>query len=855
MSEQDEKPIIIDQPDQAVDNRTSAEYGSDSISVMEGLEAVRKRPGMYIGDTGERGLHHLVYECVDNSIDEALAGHCSEVFVTIHIDNSISVSDNGRGIPVAIHKELGIPAIELVLSRLHAGGKFDKGSYKVSGGLHGVGVKCVNALSEWCEVTVCRDGFKHFIKFERGPLTVPLKVLEASTHRGTQISFKPDRDMFTVLEYKWDILAKRLRELAFLTPGLTIHLTDERPADGERHEVFLFPQGLSQFVKHLNAAKVAAHEVVYIRTSKDGVEAEIAFQYNDGYAENIYCYCNNISNEGGTHLTGFQTALTRTINKHLKTVPKFKNETDITGSDVREGLTAVVSVKVPEPQFEGQTKSKLGNAEVRGIVESIVNDKFGQWLEQHPKESIIIIEKCLTASRAREAAAKARDLTRRKSALDGFSLPGKLSDCASKDPAQSEIFLVEGDSAGGSAKQGRDSKIQAILPLRGKLINVEKARLDKVLANEEIRSLISAVGCGIGHDEFDVTKARYHKVIIMTDADVDGSHIATLLLTFFFRQMKPLIEAGYVYMAKPPLYKVKRGKTERYVESDEKMDAFLLELGLDGVSVLRAGASQAMSPSELNKILATIKQTARASNAIERHGVEFLELLRHSKPAEGQFPISRITVREDDGTTSLHYPFTKDDEKAVLDAALKRLQPNDTLQSKAKDAAEPSADELLPETIAAEDDSIDDEAEVAALHTNIELIELHERNALIELERRFAEVGTSLAAFLPIDGVLFSIKAGNDKELIAHSLPDLFEEIKGLGKQGLTIQRYKGLGEMNPDQLWDTAMDPSKRTLISVTMDDAIRAEELFSLLMGDVVPPRRRYIERHAATMKDLDI
>ncbi|MEN9361098.1 MAG: gyrase subunit [Verrucomicrobiota bacterium] len=823
-------------------------YDAESITAMEGLEAVRKRPGMYIGDTGERGLHHLVYECVDNCIDEALAGHCNEITATIHIDNSISVADNGRGIPVAVHSVYGVPAVEVVLSKLHAGGKFDKNTYKVSGGLHGVGVKCVNALSEWCEVTVCRDGFKHFIKFEKGPLTVPLKQLEATHKRGTTISFKPDRDMFSAHEYKWDILSKRLRELAFLTPGVAITLVDERPAEGERRETFLYPDGISQFIKHLNASKLACHEVVYFKTAKDGVEAEISFQYNDGFAENIYCYCNNISNEGGTHLTGFQTALTRSINAYFKTIPKFKNESNITGNDVREGLTAVVSVKVPEPQFEGQTKSKLGNIEVRGIVESIVNDKFGQWLEEHPKEGSLIVEKCLLASRAREAAAKARDLTRRKSALEGFSLPGKLSDCASKDPAVSELFLVEGDSAGGSAKQGRDSGFQAILPLRGKLINVEKARLDKVLANEEIRSLISAVGCGIGHDEFDISKARYQKIVIMTDADVDGSHISTLLLTFFFRQMKPLIEAGYLYLAKPPLYKVKKGKTERYVESDENMDAFLLELGLDGLQA-KHGNGAPMSPSELNRILALIKQTARCRNAIERHGVEFEELIRNCKPRENVFPVSRIHVREDDGTTTDRYAFSPEEEKQFVEEALKRLAPDTA--GKPVEGEEAEAEDLIP---AIDDTLMGDDAPASALHPNIEIITLHERAALIELEKRLAEVGSSLADYVPVDAPLFTLKAG-DKELAAHSLPELFDNIKGLGRQGLTIQRYKGLGEMNPDQLWETAMDPARRTFIKVTMEDAVRAEELFSLLMGDVVPPRRRYIERHAATMKDLDI
>ena len=553
---------------------TSPEYTGSNIKVLEGLEAVRKRPAMYIGDTGENGFHHLVYEVVDNSIDEALAGYCTEVFVYIHMDNSLTVRDNGRGIPVEIHETEGIPAVEVVMTKLHAGGKFDKDTYKVSGGLHGVGVSCVNALSKWLEVKIKRDSGIFTMRCERGDRARELAKIGTCdpTDRGTEVSFLADPEIFEVSVYKWDILARRLRELAFLNAGLIIHLADERPETGVRKERFEYKEGLIEFLRHLNEGKETIADPIYINTEKDGISAELCIQYNDSFQENIYSYANNINTrEGGTHLSGLQAALTRTLNSYMKNIPALKNEKALTGSDVREGLSCVISVKIPEPQFEGQTKTKLGNSEVRGIVENIVNENLSAYLEEHPQEARQILNKTLLAARAREAAKKARELTQRKGALDSMTLPGKLSDCSEKDPAKCELYIVEGDSAGGSAKQGRDSSFQAILPLRGKLINVEKARLDKLLNNKEIQAMIAAVGTGIGSEDFDIEKARYHRIILMTDADVDGSHICTLLLTFFFRHMKHMIEAGYIYIAKPPLYKVTRRKKVQYVENDSQL--------------------------------------------------------------------------------------------------------------------------------------------------------------------------------------------------------------------------------------------------------------------------------------------
>ena len=822
------------------ENAAPAEYNADGITVLEGLEAVRMRPSMYIGDTGQRGFHHLVYEVVDNSIDEALAGYATTVDVTIHVDNSVTVSDDGRGIPVDMHEGEGKPAVEVVMTVLHAGGKFDHGAYKVSGGLHGVGVSCVNALSEWLEVEVHRDGHAYQMRFERGDVTSPLVKVHPASDTGTTVTFKPDHEIFSVSEFTWDILANRLRELAFLNRGVTITLTDERE-ESPRTEQFHYEGGISEFVQHLNLNKQPLNpEVIYFHKEKDNVDVELALQYNDSFAESIYSYANNINTfEGGTHLTGFQTALTRTINAYAKANNLIKNEKGITGNDAREGLAAVLSVKVPDPQFEGQTKTKLGNGEVRGIVESVVNDGLGAFLEENPSIAKEVINKALTAARAREAAKKARDLVQRKGALEGFSLPGKLSDCSEKDPTKCEIYIVEGDSAGGSAKQGRDSSFQAILPIRGKLLNVEKARLDKLLQNKEIQSLIAAVGCGVGQDEFDVEKARYHRIVIMTDADVDGSHIRTLILTFFFRQMKPLIENGYVYIAKPPLFKVKRRTKERYIDTEDQLDDYLIELGCDDITVKRL-PDTTLDVEELKAALELVNNTRHIGVGLERHGIEPGKYIR-LRNGDGKFPTAKITVRELDGTLTEEYAYSDIEEAEIIAAAEKRLDKN-------SDAAEMSA-EIAEST----------EPERKEMNPAIDVVTIHEAKACEELAEQLREHGLDTSNIYGGDTPLFAIStssdASDDDATTANSLYSLFDAIKKIGRQGLQIQRYKGLGEMNAEQLWETTMDPTNRKMIQVTMDDAFQAERMFSLLMGDDVEPRRNYIEKHAATVKDLDI
>ncbi|MFA4945479.1 MAG: DNA topoisomerase (ATP-hydrolyzing) subunit B [Lentisphaeria bacterium] len=849
----------------------AAAYGASQIQVLEGLEAVRKRPSMYIGDTGERGLHHLVYEVVDNSIDEALAGYCKNIAAVIHPDGSLSVADDGRGIPVEIHPQEGKPACEVALTVLHAGGKFDHNAYKVSGGLHGVGVSCVNALSAWLELNVQRDGGEFHMRFQRGATVAPLTKVRASEKRGTAVTFKPDESIFSTVEFKWDILSRRLRELAFLNAGIRIALTDER-GETPREEIFLYSGGLREFVKHLNEGKHAICEVIYFQIAREGVEAEIAMQFNDSYTESIFSYANNISTiEGGTHLSGFQGALTRCINSYAKTVPAFKNEPAVSGNDVREGLAAVVSVKVRDPQFEGQTKTKLGNSDVRGIVDSIVYDGLSTYFEEHPQDAKMICEKAMLASRAREAARKARELTRRKTALDGSALPGKLADCSEKDPAKSEVYIVEGDSAGGSAKQGRNSKFQAILPIRGKLLNVEKARLDKILNNNEIRALITAIGCGIGNDEFDLAKARYHRIVIMTDADVDGSHIRTLLLTFFFRQMKPLVEAGYVYIAKPPLFKIRRRKLEQYVESEEQLDNVLLDLGLQEVEIHRLGDGP-LDRERINEAIANVREGLRLATGLSRYGIAPVSYLRMKHPASGAFPIALVSVREPDGTTSQQYVYSDAEEAEAVAAAEQRLAPP---------AAEPVGD-IAPlaavpheECLSAESaDSIDLQQAVAAAaaeaggiepaaaeaaakperHPDIDIIPIYEANAFRALEERLATRGLSLFELFEGEKPIIEIVQAGER-LPVKSLVEMYNHLTGIGRHGVYIQRYKGLGEMNADQLWETTMDPEKRKMLRVTMEDAVEAERMFTLLMGEQVEPRRNYIEKYAESVKDLDI
>jgi DNA gyrase subunit B len=809
----------------------AVEYDEKQITVLDGLEAVRKRPSMYIGDTGERGLHHLVYEVVDNSIDEALAGYCRHIAVTIHIDNSITVSDDGRGIPVGIHETEGLPAVEVVMTVLHAGGKFNHDAYKVSGGLHGVGVSCVNALSDWLEVEVRRNGQMHHLRFEKGVTVGSLRQTGPTSESGTTVTFKPDTSIFDTTLYKWDILAKRLRELAFLNAGIRISLRDERGEESVREETFFYEGGIRQFVRHLNEGKQTYSEVVYFEAERQDVTLEIALQYNDGYAENIFSYANNINTiEGGTHLSGFQAALTRSINAYARSNSIFRNEATVSGTDVREGLTAVISVKVRDPQFEGQTKTKLGNGDVRGIVETITNDGLGTYFEEHPQDAKRIVEKSLLASRAREAARKARELTRRKSALDGASLPGKLADCSARDPSKAELYIVEGDSAGGSAKQGRDSSFQAILPIRGKLLNVEKSPLDKLLNNNEIQALITAIGCGIGADEFEIGKARYHRVVIMTDADVDGSHIRTLLLTLFFRQMKPLIENGYIYIAKPPLYKIKRRKRERYVDNDEQLDNFLLEQGLEDLEVRRPG-QEALSPREVTGVITIIREALRISGGLTRHGILPSVYLRNRHPETGLFPVAMITVREPDGTTTQTFVHSDEEQAEVVNAAGERIA-------------------------AAEGDGLSAEAlqELITQAGAVDIVPIYEANAFRDIDTRLAGYGFAIDSLYDGDQPLVEIRNGDSCENVC-SLMDMYEAIKLNGRQGIQIQRYKGLGEMNPDQLWDTTMDPERRKMLRVTMEDAFEAERMFTLLMGDDVEPRREYIERYAPTVKDLDI
>ncbi len=812
-----------------IDSKSNA-YGASQITVLEGLEAVRMRPSMYIGDTGQRGLHHLVYEVVDNSIDEALAGYATDIQVIIHLDNSITVIDDGRGIPVDMHEGEGKPAVEVVLTVLHAGGKFDHDAYKVSGGLHGVGVSCVNALSEWLEVEVHRDGSVYHIKFERGHVVKELTKIRSTTTTGTTVTFKPDKLIFTESVYIWDILASRLRELAFLNKGIKIKLTDERCESGIREDNFHYEGGIAEFVKHLNTNKQVLHpNVVYLHGNKETVDVEIAMQYNDGFTETIFSYVNNINTtEGGTHLTGFQTSLTRSLNTYAKNANLIKNEKGMTGTDVRDGLTAIISVKVIDPQFEGQTKTKLGNSDVRGIVESIVNDSFGAFLEENPSTAREIINKALLASRAREAARKARELVQRKGALEGFSLPGKLSDCSEKQPEKCEIYIVEGDSAGGSAKQGRDSSFQAILPIRGKLLNVEKSRIDKILENKEIQSLISAIGCGVGQDDFDVTKARYHRIVIMTDADVDGSHIRTLLLTFFFRQMKQLIESGYVYIANPPLFKVKRKTKEKYIDTEEQLDRYLIELGCDDIEVVRISDGTIIGKEVLNELLSYVNRANQIITGLRRHGIDpdsyFLSV------NNGKFPTAKIKVRENDGVITEVYAFSDIEEKKIVEEAEQRLITYDEGVDNSGDSAKYKFSNL------------------------IETTNVFESKLCEELSSDMMVYALDIKTLFVGESNIFKVNAG-DKDYFIKTLNELFDNVKKIGRQGLQIQRYKGLGEMNAEQLWETTMDPAYRKMIKVTMEDAFQAERMFTLLMGDDVEPRREYIEKYAAGVKDLDI
>ena len=816
---------MSDNPNNIPDT-SAGEYSASKITVLEGLEAVRVRPSMYIGDTGERGLHHLVYEVVDNSIDEALAGYASDVRVTIHEDNSITVEDDGRGIPVDMHEGEGKPAVEVVLTVLHAGGKFDHNSYKVSGGLHGVGVSCVNALSDWLNVEVCRDGKKHVIGFQRGITASPLKELGETTRRGTKVSFKPDGTIFQTTVYKREILRNRLRELAFLNRGIHITLCDEREEDEAlRKEVFCFEGGISEFVSlELNAnCTVLNPDVLYFHREKDGIDVEVALQYTDSLAQKIFSYTNNINTiEGGKHLDGFFSSLTRTLNNYgHEFMKKEMGKENILQSDIREGLSAVVSVKVPDPQFEGQTKTKLGNPEVHGIVGSVIAEELGAYLEEHPEIAKRIVGNAILASQAREAARKARETVRKKGAT---LIKGKLSDCSCRDPEKCELYIVEGDSAGGSAKQGRDSRYQAILPIRGKLLNVEKVRIDRIFDNKEIQSLFYAVGCGTG-EEFDVSKARYHRVVIMTDADVDGSHIRTLLLTFFFRQMRPLLEAGYVYIAKPPLYRVSKGKKFSYIDTEEQLSRYLVELGLEDMCVSRNGTE--LTTDEVREIIGLYNRAAQAGNGLSRCGLEAADYFAVIRE-DGRCPVAHITVREHDGSSTSHFAYTGEEQQQIIAEAEARLRSVGTFDD-------------------------------AAIASRIDAVGIFEAENCVGIVADLAKYGIRPSqVFTPDEEALFTVSGKEGKNAApAFSLKDLFLAIRNSGQSGsgLRINRYKGLGEMDYDQLWETTMDPKTRTMIKVTMEDAINADRIFNLLMGDVVEPRRDYIEKHAAKVKDLDI
>lgn len=837
------KEAKIEKP--AQDNK---DYGAKSIQVLEGMEAVRKRPAMYIGDVGVRGLHHLVYEVVDNSVDEALAGHAKRIDVVIHNNNSISVTDDGRGIPVDMHKTEKKPAVEVVLTVLHAGGKFDKDSYKVSGGLHGVGVSCVNALSEWLEVEVKRDGKLYHMRFQRGKTSSKLTVIGKSKSTGTKVSFKADKEIFNVpIEYTYDILANRLRELAFLNKGLTITLKDER-AGKEKENEYSFSGGIISFVQEISKSKVALHpKVIYFFGEKDNTYVEIAMQYNDGYAENIYSFVNNINTtEGGTHVSGFKASLTRCVNQYCKGKNILKDDVSVSGDDIREGLVTVISCKVPNPQFEGQTKTKLGNSEVEGLVEAIVNEGLGRFFEENPSVANKIIEKAVLAAKAREAARKARELTRRKGALESGSLPGKLADCQERDAELCEVYLVEGDSAGGSAKQGRDRRFQAILPLKGKILNVEKARLHKVLSNEEICTIINALGTGIG-EEFNLEKLRYHKILIMCDADVDGSHIRTLLLTFFFRQMHQLIERGHIYIAQPPLYKIKRGKREQYIETEADMSNLLLDLGSEGVSLVRVKDKEKIEGKKLSELLSLLDSLESMTMGITRRGIELAHYVALLNKKTKKLPYYRIKMEGED-------QFLYDDEE--LAEAVKRYEKK---RGKDVDLAEAgkegdSRSKLVKEMDLVEFFEADEIAETILKIEKLGLdIEDFEPEAEDNKKAKAAEKAGKKELFQK--KMLYRAVRKDEEDVFLESLRGVLKFVQAEGKKGLTIQRYKGLGEMNPEQLWETTMDPEKRTVLKVTLEDAVEADKTFTTLMGDEVEPRRDFIHKYAREVKNLDV
>ena len=813
-----------------------AKYDASKIDKLEGLEAVRKRLGMYIGDPDQRGLHHCVFEVLDNSIDEHLAGYCKLISVAIHVDGSVSIRDDGRGIPVDNHPKFKIPAVELVLTNLHAGGKFGQGAYKYSGGLHGVGAKCVNALSEWFKVEVSRDGKVHTMEFARGKTTRKLEVIGETKNTGTYVVFKPDSTIFTITqEFQFNMLATRMRELAFLNPGVEINLVDDREDD--KSETFFYRDGIEQFVRQLGTNKNVVHAKPIVIANKTGdVFLDIVIQYNDSYNDQILCYANSIPNEdGGAHLTGFRTALTRTINQYAKNNNLLKDkDPSISGDDVREGLVAVISVKLPDPRFNSQTKGKLVNNEIEGVTSKATYDGLMHFFDTNPSIAKQVIDKALTAALAREAARKARE-TVRKSAMTGGGLPGKLADCSDRDPANTELYIVEGDSAGGSAKQGRNRKFQAILPIRGKLINVEKARLGKVLENKEIRTMITAVGTGIsgegikeGEGSFDLEKLRYHKIIIMTDADVDGSHIRTLLLTFFYRRMYDLIKYGYVYIAQPPLYQISRKKRVEYVADDNELNKILIDLGSEDVS-LKLSAKKTLNNKQMSEILELLITLDKYARSIKRHGGNFTQYVEQRKKS-GELPTHLIKVR-DGNEEAVHY-FHSDTELA-------KFAKKNTDLNLFGDPSEDSVKAAKSSTAR------------RALH-----VELHESKPVQDLLGKLIRKGLPVDHYEAQDKPLFDLVEGDEERVHPlFSLSEVLSTIIEIGRRGMQIKRFKGLGEMNPKELFETTMNPETRKLLRVELTDVVEAERMFVDLMGDEVAPRRKFIEDNALNVRNLDI
>ena len=858
-------------------------YDSSNIKILEGLEAVRKRPAMYIGGTGIDGLHHLIFELVDNSVDEAISGFCNEIEVVLHIDGTVTVSDDGRGIPVGLHQDRDVSAAEVVMTVLHAGGKFDKDTYKVSAGLHGVGVSVVNALSETLQLEIKREGKIHFQEYIRGKPVSPIEVIGEMSSSGTRIRFKPDSEIFEDLNFRFEILSNRLRELAFLNKGLKIHIHDER--DGKDNE-FLFAGGIVSFIEHLGKNKKILHpEPIYIEREKDGCDLQLAIQYNDGYHEEMFTFVNNVNTrDGGTHLSGFRSALTRTVNGYAVQNNMLKNTgVTLTGDDVREGLIMVLSIKIPDPQFEGQTKGKLGNTEVKGIVEQIVNEKLGQFFEEQPVVAKQIVSKVISAAQAREAAKKAKDLVRRKNALEVSSLPGKLADCSEKDPSLSELYIVEGDSAGGSAKQGRNRENQAILPMRGKILNVEKARTEKMIGNQEIRTLITALGAGIGND-FDVEKLRYHKVIIMTDADVDGAHIRTLLLTFFFRQMSQIIEHGYLYIAQPPLFKIKKGKKENYLKDEKLLFQYLMDQGTEKLEISTSKGGETISGSNLKLLIDNLFKFEECFNQVVMNNIPkaFLDSLISLDIEEKDFKdlehVLAAVIQIVDGLIDKENKNKYNYKKENLNIPIKfntSIKLDNDKKNRLKEfllEIDEEADNISTVKMSHGFKKIDLNNEIKDIslligfesetkNYNVAFLgSSNGRDFAINLNQEFINsvmIQNILKIYKPIkehDHSPFILK-NNGESITVNSKHGLLQAVLEMAKKGMYIQRYKGLGEMNPDQLWETTMDPEVRVLLQVRADDIPASSELFETLMGDPVEPRREFIQKNALQARNIDL